>query len=147
MRKWAEIYKGLVVSIHDMPDDIIPEFNPSSMRYLVEVTNEDPMPDARWKYDVQAGTFSTPDPVAQNPITSKEFFERFTGAERETFMDYAEGITVARDKKVSQFSYWLTLSGDVDLTDSKVIAGTNYLETATVIGAGRAAEILTITYT
>ena len=137
MRKYAEIYISTVIAIHEVPDDLTPIFNPSSMRYLVEVTNEAVLPEYRWKHDPTTGTFSPPVPQDINPITSKDFYLRLTGPEREAFI-------VSADSKVKQFAYWLTLSGDVDLTEAKIITATNYLESSGIIGAGRAAQILII---
>ena len=137
MRKYAEIYQSKVIALHDTPDDLNPEFNPSSMRYLVEVTNEAVLPKYRWKYDLVTKTFSPPDLQDINSITSKDFYLRLTGPEREAFI-------VSADSKVKQFAYWLTLSGDVDLTEAKIITACNYLESSGIIGVGRAAEILII---
>lgn len=137
VKEWAEVFQGKVTGIHDMPDDKILEFNPNSFRYAIEITNLNPKPERGWLYNIVTGEFSDPGPMDINPITSKAFYLRLTGAEREAFITSA-------DAKVRQFSYWLSLSGDVDLMDAKVIAATNYLETIGVIGVGRAAVILTI---
>ncbi|HEA67138.1 MAG TPA: hypothetical protein ENI07_10010 [Desulfobacterales bacterium] len=137
VKDWAEIYQGRVWSIHEMPDNLIPEFNPNSFRIAVEITNLEPKPAAKWKYDLQTGDFSPPDIVYLNPITSKAFYLRLTGAEREAFI-------TSTNANAMQFAYWLSLSGDVDLTDAKIIQATNYLETIGVIGSGRAVIILTI---
>lgn len=137
MKEWAEIYRSKISGIHKMPDDLIPEFNPNSFLYAVEITSLDPKPSVDWKYDLETGEFSEPDIIYLNPITSKTFFLRLTGTEREVFI-------ASMDDKVRQFVYWLTLSGDVDLSDSKVITGTNYLESSGIVGTDRAAEILII---
>jgi len=137
MKKYAEIYISTVIAIHDVPDDLTPEFNPDSMRYLVEVTNEAVLPEYRWEHDLATKKFSKPDPQDINSITSKDFYLRLTGPEREAFI-------VSADSKVKQFAYWLTLSGDVDLTETKIITACNYLESSGIIGVGRAAEILII---
>ena len=137
MRKWAEIYNTKVIGVHNLPDDMTPEFNPSSMRYLVEVTNIEPQPEPNWNYDVETNTFSVPNTVYINQISSKEYYLRLTDGEREAFISSV-------DNKVKQFSYWLTLSGDVDLNEAKIITATNYLENEGIIGVGRADIILTI---
>ena len=137
MKKYAEIHYSIVQGIHEVPDDITPIFNPNSMRYLVEVTEEAVLPEYRWKHDMATKKFRKPDPQSMNPITSKNFYLRLTGPEREAFI-------VSADSKVKQFAYWLTLSGDVDLTETKIITATNYLESSGIIGVGRAAEILII---
>ena len=138
MRKWAEIKNGLVVGVHEMPNNLVPEFNPNSFLYVIEVTGRNPMPAANWKYDIDLDEFSVPAAVYDNPITSKAFFQRLTGAER-------AGFCSSVDTFVQQFKYWLSLTGDVDLSDSDVIAGVGILEDPkAIIGAGRAVEILII---
>ena len=141
MRYWAEIRAtsnlGIVNGIHAMFDDLEPEFNPASFLYIVEITGLNPQPAARWKYNIDTQEFSELDTVYLNSITSKDFYLRLTETERETFIS-------SSDNKVRQFSYWLTLSGDVDLTDTKIITVTNYLESSGIIGSGRAAIILAI---
>lgn len=136
-RQWAEIHDGLVVSTHDMPDHLIPKFNPNTFRYAVEVTDINPQPIAQWKYDLVTGVFSVPDPVYVETITSKALVQRFTSAEREVFFNSV-------DTKVVMVKWWLAFSGDVNLTDPQVIAGIGILETKGVLGVGRAAVVLTV---
>ena len=137
MKKFAEIYQSEVMGIHETPDNFVVEFSPQSFRLAVDVTDEIIIPKYRWKYDLTTGTFSPPDPQDINSITSKDFYLRLTGPEREAFI-------VSADSKVKQFAYWLTLSGDVDLTETKIITACNYLESSGIIGVGRAAKILII---
>ena len=60
MKEWAEIYQVKVRSIHEMPDDLTPVFNPNSFMIAVEITNLNPKPAVGWKYDIQTGEFSEP---------------------------------------------------------------------------------------
>lgn len=135
-QKWAEIYRAKVVAIHQTPDNFAVVFSPRSLRFAVNVTAVNPQPQQGWVYDFETQQFSAPPITYNNPITSKAFYLRMTGAERESFIS-------SIDPKVKQFAYWLGLSGDVNLIDQKVVAGTNYLETIGIIGVGRAAVILT----
>ena len=71
------------------------------------------------------------------PITKLEYMNRFTDAE-------LAGIYTAA-KAVIQIEIWLEkfkLATEIDLTDSRTIAGVQALEAAGLIGEGRAAEIL-----
>lgn len=137
MRSWAEIRDGVVNGVHKMPDDLVPEFNPNSYLYAIEVTNISPMPASRWKYDIDTGTFSEPDTVYLNPITSKEFFLRLTGPERVALISSV-------DNQIKQFAFWIGLSGDINLNDPIMATACGMLESEGIIAAGRAAEILII---
>lgn len=72
-----------------------------------------------------------------NPITSKDFFLRFTGPERIAF-------TGSVDNQVKQFAFWIQLEGDVDLSADITSQACAMLESEGIIAAGRTAEILTI---
>ena len=137
MRKWAEIRDGIVNGIHEMPDDLVPEFNPNSWLYVVETTGLNPQPAANWKYDFGIGVFSVPETVYKTTITSKAFFQRLITSEMES-------LVTSIDAKVVWFRYWLTLSGDINLEDAQIIASVQMLESKGIIGVGRAAVILTI---
>ena len=137
MKKFAEIYQSKVITIHEVPDDFVVQFSPQSFRFAVDITNLDTQPDVNWIYDFDTQQFSAPTPVPLNPITSKAFFQRLTTTEM-------ENLVTSVDPKVVWFRYWLTLSGDVNLSDSQIITAVNMLENKTIIGVGRAAEILTI---
>ncbi len=141
MKEYAEIHsyagKGRVWGTHEMPDGLVPELNPNIFRFNVEITNLNPKPAVGWKYNLETEIFSEPDIVYLNSITSKEFFLRMTKTERENFISSV-------DPKVIQFHYWLSLSGNVDLNDTEIIQAINYLESQSIIGNGKALEILII---
>jgi len=137
MRTWAEIRDGIVNGIHEMPDDLVPKFNPNSFLYVVETTGLNPQPAANWKYDFGTGVFSVPETVCKTTITSKAFFQRLITNEMES-------LVTSIDAKVVWFRYWLALSGDMNLEDAQIIAAVQMLESKGIIGVGRAAIILTI---
>ena len=137
MKIWSEIHQSRVVALHNVPDDFIVVFSPQSFRFAEDITAVSPQPEVGWIKDVETGNYSAPPIAYINPITSKDFFLRLTNTERENFIS-------SIDPKIKQFAYWLSLSGDVNLTDSKIIGSVNYLETAGVIAIGRSAEILVI---
>ena len=75
-----------------------------------------------------------PEPVVQ--LTQLAYLRRFTAPER-------IAITASVDPLVQDFLTLLGMAQDVRLDDADVIMGTQYLEQSGLIGAGRAAEILT----
>lgn len=60
MKIFAEIYKSKVWGVHEVPDDFTVVFDPRSFRLAVDVTNEDPIPEEGWDYDVDTETFTKP---------------------------------------------------------------------------------------
>lgn len=72
-------------------------------------------------------------------LTKYEFLSRFTQAERVAIRAAAAGSGALYD-----FMQMLEVSGVVKLDNSDTIAGVNFLETAGLIGAGRAAQILAV---
>lgn len=137
MKIWAEIYKSKVIALHKTPDDFTVVFSPQSFRFAKDITNVSPQPAVGWSHDFETGTFSVPDTVYLNPITSKDFFLRMTGPERVAMIGSV-------DNQVKQFHYWLSLTGDVDLTDPIMTTACTMLENEGIIAPGRAAELLTI---
>ena len=71
-------------------------------------------------------------------ITNYEFWDRFTQAEQEDLLDHT-------NKQIKWAVNWLQFNPTVDIKKTKVINAINALETAGVIGTGRAAEILATT--
>lgn len=81
--------------------------------------------------------FVDADPVARTRLTRLEFREQLTGAEKVAIYTAAESNVQVR--------IWLddlAAAEYVELTDQRTIDAVNALEAATLIGAGRAAEIL-----
>lgn len=72
-------------------------------------------------------------------ITKLEFLDRFTPAERIAVRTAAQSSTAIAD-----YMDLLNAAQDVTLTDARTIAGVQELETASLIAAGRAAEILAL---
>ena len=70
-------------------------------------------------------------------ISGVNLWDRFQELEQEDLVDSA-------NKKIKKFLYELRIRPTFDLKDSKLINAINALETASIIGVGRAAEILTI---
>lgn len=86
------------------------------------------------------GTFT---PVASSTVlTQKEFWRRFTVAEREALQNILATGTQTQKNKLNAFRDYVATGMNVELDDDYIIASVTIMQTAGVIGAGRAAEIL-----
>lgn len=72
-------------------------------------------------------------------ITKLEFLNRFTTTETATILAASDSIPAIR-----VYLFKLQLAENLDLCNAETQAGVNALEAAGLLGAGRAAEILTI---
>ncbi|MGZ5545085.1 MAG: hypothetical protein ACXWIU_10455 [Limisphaerales bacterium] len=72
-------------------------------------------------------------------LTKRAFLERFTPAERVAIRTAAQSSVAIQD-----YLELVNVSDNIDLTYSTTIAGVQELETAGLIAAGRAAEILSL---
>lgn len=82
------------------------------------------------------------DVAAPKPrIDTLDFWKRFTVAERETIQDEARGTT-ARATKVRGFVETYKTQGAIAIDDPEIVTAVNDMETAGLIGANRAAEVL-----
>ena len=70
-------------------------------------------------------------------ISNINFWDRFTEIEKETLID-------STNKKVKKFLFELKIRSEVDLTDQKLINAINTMESNSIIGIGRADEILEV---
>ena len=78
-----------------------------------------------------------PTPVAGTTLTRLEYLRRFTDAERKTIRAAAKVNDTLDD-----YLYMLEMAEEVRTDDPATVAGVQALEAAGLIGAGRAAEIL-----
>ena len=76
-------------------------------------------------------------------ITQKAFWNRFLVSEREALQGLLSTGTQAQKNKLNAFRDYVIQGGNVELNDDYIIASVNLMETAGLIGAGRAAVILT----
>lgn len=89
-----------------------------------------------WTYD--GSTFAPPAPVVLPKIISKvQYLKRFTQAERIAIREAAKTSAVVND-----YVQLLDAASDVDLADPDTVAGVQQLESAGLLAAGRAAEVL-----
>lgn len=76
-------------------------------------------------------------------LTQRAFWRRFTVAERESLQGLLATGTQNQKNKLHAFRDYVATGMKVELIDDYIIASVTLMETAGIIGAGRAAEILT----
>ena len=81
-------------------------------------------------------------PIASYSLTQKQFWQRFTPAEREALQNLLATGTQGQKNKLNAFRDYVMQGGDVELNDDYIITSVNLMETANAIGVGRAATIL-----
>ena len=82
-------------------------------------------------------------PPALYSLNPRAFWKRFTVAEREALQNLVATGTQTQKNKLNAFREYVTTGGNVELIDDYIIASVNLMESASVIGAGRATVILT----
>ena len=90
---------------------------------------------ARLLGDTEIIEFPQSEPIREVQLTKLQFLRRFTTAER-------IAIRASTNPVIVDFMQLLDLAQDVRLDDQDTVAGVKYLESMTLIGNGRAAEIL-----
>ena len=102
---------------------------------------EDPRRDD-WKWNEATRQFDVvtpPKPI----VSSYEFISRFTDTELDDIVDAAKNHANATvRKRVAVFLEKLNLMDAIQLDEPRVVSAINQLETAGLIGVGRAAEVL-----
>lgn len=93
-----------------------------------------------WTWDGNA--WAAPSPAAVRSLSPRDFLRRFSAAEREALEDLAATGTANVRKKLAAFKTYVSTGGFVELDDDYIVAAVTAMETAGVVGAGRAAEIL-----
>lgn len=89
-----------------------------------------------WLYD--GATFAAPAPLpVENVISKVQYLKRFTQAERIAIREAAKTSAVVND-----YVQLLDAASDVDLADPDTVAGVQQLESAGLLAAGRAVEVL-----
>lgn len=127
MQRYAQIHEGTV------RDVIESETDPDGINGAW-VACGDASPG--WLYD--GATFAPPAPVVLPKILTKvQYLKRFTQAERIAIREAAKTSAVVND-----YVQLLDASSDVDLADEDTVAGAQQLESAGLLAAGRAAEVL-----
>lgn len=132
MARWALIRAGAVVTVVEQPAEPTVDLGGQ----WVDVTGLHVGPG----YTYDGVNFSAP--VISVSLPPREFWRRFTAAEREKLEDLAMTGTASVKKKLAAFKTYVQTGGNVELDDDYIIAIVAAMETAGVIAAGRAAEIL-----
>ena len=127
MTRYAQLSGGVVHLVIDSP------FDPDGINgQWIDCGNAGP----GWTYD--GSTFAAPAPVVLPKIISKvQYLKRFTQAERIAIREAAKTSAVVND-----YVQLLDAASDVDLADPDTVAGVEQLESAGLLAAGRAAEVL-----
>lgn len=81
-----------------------------------------------------------PAPITKGTISRRDFWRRFTLAEREALHNVRLTGTAARKNKIEAFLDYI--SDGVDLDDAAVVSVVQAMETFGILAAGRAAQIL-----
>lgn len=132
MARWALISAGAVVTVVEQPAKPTVDLGGQ----WVDVTGLHVGPG----YTYSGGVFTPP--VRAVSLTPRQFWCRFTKAERELLENkLATGAQGVKDK-ISAFRTYILTGGNVELADDYIIASVAAMETAGVIAPGRAAEIL-----
>jgi hypothetical protein len=134
--KYAQIVKGKVQGIFEY--DPLPEF--ASNILMVSVEEIAPIPQPGWSYDGQNFSEPAPKPAPGygTKISRLALKLRMTASERKDIRAAAES-----NADVFDFMDLLSDSTYIDLTRAETVGGVNSLETAGLLGPGRADEILT----
>ena len=80
--------------------------------------------------------------ILKQMLSLADFAKRFTVAEREALQGILATGTQAQKNKLNAFRQYLSDAQGADLNDAYIVASVNLMESAGVIGAGRAAVIL-----
>lgn len=109
-----------------------PETLAAAGRAIVEIA--DASLPARWTWDASA-LLPVSTPEVAGPLSKLDMMRRFT-------LDERVSIRQSADPVIIDFRELLAMAEEILIEDADTVAGVNYLETAGLIAAGRAAEIL-----
>ena len=128
---YAQISSNVVVGVSQLAGSV----SASGMIPIDSLTDVSPGD----VYDPETETFSTPEPVItpRLRLTKLEFRNQFTFAEKQAIYTAARSVV-----DVEIFLDDLMAAEYIDVDSAETIGGVQALETATLIGTGRADEIL-----
>jgi hypothetical protein len=131
MNRWALVTNGVCVTV--VESAAAPTVNLGGAWVAVDASI-----GPGWQYDGTTWAL----PVVRVSLPVREFLRLFTPAERDALEDIAATGTAAQRKKLNAFRFYIQTGGNVELADDYIIASVTAMETAGVLGAGRAAQIL-----
>lgn len=132
---WFAVYRitdGQLVSIGTTVADPLPAG-------LASKSVGEAQPEGIWNNVTH--TFD-PAPVLKAVLTRRQFWQRFTSGEREQLQTILRAGTNVQKDKLNAFRDYIADEGGVDLNDAYIQTSVQLMETANVIGNGRAAVIL-----
>lgn len=132
MARWALVRGGRVDTVVEQAEQPTVDLGGA----WVDVTGQHVGPG----YTYNGAVFAPP--VVAVSLPPREFWKRFKAAEREALQDKLATGTQAVKNKLNAFRDYVATGGNVELADDYIIAAVTAMETAGVIGAGRAAQIL-----
>lgn len=134
MKKYVQILNGKANPIV-IEDDKVEELQNAGIK-IIDVTDIIPQPQTGWLYNSETGIFSEPPiPEPITTISNIDLWDRFLEAEQVNLVNHT-------NSKAKKFLFELRLRSQLDLINSKLISAINALESAGIIGAGRAEEVL-----
>ena len=132
MARWALVRAGRVDTVVEQATQPTVDLGGA----WVDITGQHVGPG----YTYSGGVFTAPVVVVSLP--PRDFWKRFTTAEREALQDKLGTGTQAVKNKLNAFRDYVQTGGNVELADDYIIASVTAMETAGVIAAGRAGQIL-----
>lgn len=132
MSRWALVIAGVVSTVVDQAQQPAVDLGGQ----WVDITGQHVGPG----YTYNGAVFAAP--VVAVSLPPREFWRRFTAAEREALQDKLATGTQNVKNKLNAFRDYVATGGNVELADDYIIAAVVAMETAGVIAAGRAAQIL-----
>lgn len=130
--RWALVRAGVVATVVEQAEQPTVDLGGQ----WIDITGQHVGPG----YAFNGAAFAPPVIVVSLP--PRAFWQRFTAAEREALENKLATGTQAVKDKISAFRTYVLTGGAVELDDDYIVAAVAQMETAGVIAAGRAAQIL-----
>ena len=132
MSRWALVSGATVITVVDSPTQ------PTTPGTWVDCTAA---PAVGPGYGYNGVAFTVPPPPTA--LTQRAFWRRFLSTEREALQNILANGTQTQKNKLNAFRDYVLTGMMVELDDDYIITSVTLMETAGVIGAGRATTILT----
>lgn len=133
MARWALIKNGAVITC--VEQSLQPTVDLGGP--WIDITGQHVGPGYGWN-----GSAFTPPQAPAVSLTLRQFWQRFTVAEREALQHILATGTQPQKNKLNAFREYLATGGNVELADDYIVASVATMEAAGVLAAGRAAQIL-----
>lgn len=137
---WFAIFETASGRLHSTGTVIVSDAELAARGFSKLQLADDPQVNTK-KWNTATRDFDTV-PAPKDRIDTVDFWKRFTVTEIEDIHEEATKKTTTA-KKTRGFVETYRSQGSIVLDDPTLVAGVNALETNGLIGAGRAAEVLT----